>query len=464
MIRLFNHFIAVPIIVLAMIEAAVLALSIPAGAVLRFQEADLVAQHGVAIFGAGLSFVVVMLVIMGCLGLYNADSPGNFGERIVRVGVSFLGGFLVLTLVFYLVPPLQLGRGVFAIAWLLAMVGVFAVRTLFLHYYKRVEVLARRVLVVGTGRWALPLDGLESAPSGRQFRIVGFVPVNDIESLVDPKRIVQVKRSLSEAAKEYAINEIVIAVGDREGSKLPYQELIECKLAGVEVTDLPTFYEREQGRLRIDWLSAGWLVFGEGFRSNRPDRIAKKVFDLALGGLLMLISFPVMLITALAIMIEDGGPIFYRQTRVGMSGKPFSILKFRSMRKDAEKGSQPVWAQVGDSRITRVGRIIRRLRIDELPQVINVLRGEMSVVGPRPERPPFVDELLKLIPYYSVRHSVKPGITGWAQVRYPYAASVDSAAEKLEYDLYYVKNRSLFLDMLIGIETVGVVVFGTGSR
>jgi sugar transferase (PEP-CTERM system associated) len=344
------------------------------------------------------------------------------------------------------------------------MAGVFAVRTLFLHYYKRVEVLTRRVLVVGSGRWALPLDGLESAPSGRQFRIVGFVPVNDIESLVDPKRIVQVKRSLSEAAKEYAINEIVIAVGDREAGKLPYQELIECKLAGVDVTDLPTFYEREQGRLRIDWLSAGWLVFGEGFRSNRPDRIAKKVFDLALGSLLMLISFPVMVITALAILIEDGGPIFYRQTRVGMSGKPFSILKFRSMRKDAEKTSQPVWAQVGDSRITRVGRIIRRLRIDELPQVINVLRGEMSVVGPRPERPPFVDELLKLIPYYSVRHSVKPGITGWAQVRYPYAASVDSAAEKLEYDLYYVKNRSLFLDMLIGIETVGVVVFGTGSR
>ena len=463
MIRLFHHFVGVPVLVLSLVEALVLALSVPTGAAIRFQSGELLVAHGVSLLGAGFAFVLVMQGIMAAFGLYSSDAPVNSGERIARVLASFVGGLLVLSLVFYLIPEFEVGRGVFAISWLLAMVGVFAVRSIFLRW-RKVEALCRRVLVVGTGKWAKPLDGLEGAPSGRQFRIVGFVPVPKIESVVDPRRILKVGSSLRETIKEYSIDEIVIAVGDREGNRLPYQDLIDCKQAGVEVTDLPTFYEREQGRLRIDWLSAGWLVFGEGFRSNRPDRIARSVFDVAIGLLLLLFTFPIMLVTALAIFLEDGGPILYRQTRVGMLGKSFDILKFRSMRTDAEKDSQAVWAQVGDQRITRVGRIIRRLRIDELPQIFNVLRGEMSVVGPRPERPTFVDELLTVIPFYSVRHSVKPGITGWAQVRYPYAASVKDAADKLEYDLYYVKNRSLFLDMLIGIETVGVVVWGNGVR
>lgn len=463
MIRLFHHFVGVPVLVLSLVEALVLALSIPTGAAIRFQSEELIVAHGVSLLGAGFLFVLVMQGIMASFGLYSSDAPVNSGERIVRVLASFIGGLLVLSLVFYLVPEFELGRGVFAISWLLAMVGVFAVRSVFLRW-RKVEALCRRVLVVGTGKWAKPLEGVEGAPSGRPFRIVGFVPVPKIESVVDPKRILKVETSLRDTVKQYGIDEIVIAVGDREGNRLAYQELIDCKQAGIEVTDLQTFYEREQGRLRIDWLSAGWLVFGEGFRSNRPDRIARNVFDIVIGLLLLLATFPIMLVTALAIYLEDGGPILYRQTRVGMLGKPFDILKFRSMRTDAEKNSQAVWAQVGDQRITRVGRIIRRLRIDELPQIFNVLRGEMSVVGPRPERPTFVDELLTLIPYYSVRHSVKPGITGWAQVRYPYAASVKDAADKLEYDLYYVKNRSLFLDMLIGIETVGVVVWGNGVR
>jgi sugar transferase (PEP-CTERM system associated) len=463
MIRLFHHFVGLPVIVLSLVEAIVLALSIPLGAALRFQSEELVLAQGVSIVGAGFAFMLTMQSIMAAFGLYSSDSPVNSGERIARVLASFVGGLLVLSLVFYLVPELEVGRGVFAIAWVLAMVGVFGVRSLFLRW-RKVDALSRRVLVIGTGQWAKPLDGLEAPPSGRNFRIVGFVPGPEDESVIDPRRILNVGTSLHDMVKEYKINEIVIAVGEREGDMLPYQDLIECKLAGAEVTDLPTFYEREQGRLRIDWLTAGWLVFGEGFRSNRPGQFFRGAFDIALGLLLLLFTFPIMLITALAILLDDGGPILYRQSRVGLSGKPFDILKFRSMRTDAEKNSKPVWAQVGDQRITRVGRVIRRLRIDELPQVFNVLRGEMSVVGPRPERPAFVEELLDLIPYYSVRHSVKPGITGWAQVRYPYAASVEDAADKLEYDLYYVKNRSWFLDMLIGIETVGVVVWGNGVR
>jgi sugar transferase (PEP-CTERM system associated) len=463
MIRLFHHFVGVPVLVLWFVEALVLALSIPAGAVLRFQSGELLAAHGLALWATMLAFVLVMQGIMASFGLYSSDAPVSAGGRHIRVLASFIGGLPVLSLIFYLLPALELGRGAFAISWLLALVGVSGVRGAFLRW-KDAEALSRRVLVIGTGESAKPLDGLESAPSGRRFRIVGFVPVPEIESVVSPARILKVGPSLRNTVREYGVDEIVIAVGDREGNRLPYQDLIECKLAGAEVTDLQTFYEREQGRLRIDWLSAGWLVFGEGFRSNRPDRIARTAFDITLGLVLLSFTFPIMLLTALAIWLEDGGPIFYRQTRVGMSGKLFDILKFRSMRTDAEKNSQAVWAQVGDQRVTRVGRIIRRLRIDELPQVFNVLRGEMSVIGPRPERPVFVDELLKLIPYYSVRHSVKPGITGWAQVRYPYAASVEDAAQKLEYDLYYVKNRSLFLDMMIGVETVGVVVWGNGAR
>ena len=463
MVRLFQHFVGVPVIVLSLVEALVLALSIPIGVATRFQGEGLISARGVSELGAGFAFMLVIQGIMACFGLYSSDAPVKSGERIARVLASFIGGFIVLSLVFYLMPEFELGRGVLAISWLVAMVGVFAVRGLFLRWQK-VEAHSRRVLVVGTGELAKPLDRLEAAPSSRHFRIVGFVELSGIEPAVDPKRILRVRSSLRDTVKEYGIDEIVIAVGDFEADRLPYHDLIDCKLAGAEVTDLPTFYEREHCRLPVDWLKAGWLVFGEGFRSNRPDRIARSVFDIALGLLLLLFTFPIMLITAVAILIDDGGPIFYRQTRVGMSGRPFDILKFRSMTTDAEKNSQAVWAQVGDKRITRVGRVMRRLRIDELPQIFNVLRGEMSVVGPRPERPAFVDELLTLIPYYSVRHSVKPGITGWAQVRYPYAASVKDAAHKLEYDLYYVKNRSLFLDMLIGIETVGVVVWGNGAR
>lgn len=463
MIRLFHHFVGVPVLVLSLVEALVLALSIPIAVAIRFQGQELIAGRGISLLGAGVAFVIVIQGIMASFGLYSADAPAKPGERIARVLASFFGGLVVLSLIFYVIPEFELGRGVFAISWVVALLGVLAVRSVFLRWRKE-EAHARRVLVIGTGKLAKPLDSLEAAPSSRRFTIVGFVELSGIESAVDPSRILAVGSSLRNAVKEYGIDEIVIAVGEFEADKLPYHDLIECKLAGAEVTDLPTFYEREHCRLPIDWVSAGWLVFGEGFRSNRPDRIARSAFDIALGLLLLLLTFPIMLVTALAILIDDGGPILYRQKRVGMSGKPFDILKFRSMTTDAEKNSKAVWAQVGDSRVTRVGRIIRRLRIDELPQVFNVLRGEMSVVGPRPERPTFVDELLTLIPYYSVRHSVKPGITGWAQVRFPYAASVNDAAQKLEYDLYYVKNRSLFLDMLIGIETVGVVVWGNGVR
>jgi sugar transferase (PEP-CTERM system associated) len=263
---------------------------------------------------------------------------------------------------------------------------------------------------------------------------------------------------------KYRIDEIIIAVRERRGGGLPMSELLNCRLAGVRVTEASAFFERERGQVRLDSLNASWLIFGEGFNNRALRDAIKRAFDLFASGLLLLVTLPIMLVTALLIKLESKGPIFYRQERVGHGGSTFHVCKFRSMRTDAEQDGKPRWATAGDDRVTRVGRVIRKLRIDELPQILNVFSGDMSFVGPRPERPFFVDQLNKEIPYYAARHSIKPGITGWAQVRYPYGASLEDAVEKLQYDLYYVKNHSLFLDLMILIETIQVVTLGKGAR
>jgi sugar transferase (PEP-CTERM system associated) len=235
-------------------------------------------------------------------------------------------------------------------------------------------------------------------------------------------------------------------------------------MSGVRVFDLSTFFERVRGQVRIDSLKASWLIYGDGFRQNWGRSFVKRCSDLLVASVLLVLAAPVMLVTALLILLEDGAPIFYRQERVGQSGKTFKVIKFRSMRRDAERDGKPRWASNADDRVTRVGRFIRRARIDELPQLINVILGEMSLVGPRPERPYFVDQLTREIPFYAVRHCVKPGVTGWAQVRYQYGASVDDAVQKLQYDLYYVKNHNLVLDTLVLFETVRVVLTGEGAH
>jgi len=235
-------------------------------------------------------------------------------------------------------------------------------------------------------------------------------------------------------------------------------------LFGVKVIDAATFIEREACQIRVESLQPGWLVFGDGFNQSFLRKFGKQTFDLLVSALIFVLTLPVMVITALLIFIEDQGPIFYKQERVGKNGTTYMVLKFRSMGSDAEKSGKPQWATNNDPRVTRIGKIIRKLRIDELPQIINVLRGEMSFVGPRPERPFFVDQLCKEVPFYNMRHSIKPGITGMAQVRYAYGASVEDSVQKLQYDLYYVKNNSLFLDALILIETVQVVLLGKGAR
>jgi sugar transferase (PEP-CTERM system associated) len=266
-------------------------------------------------------------------------------------------------------------------------------------------------------------------------------------------------------AMEKGAGEVVVAIDDRRG-KLPVDELLACKVRGIDVLDLVAFLERETGKIRIDLVNPSWMIFSSGFRITAFRRCTKRALDLVVSLLALLIAWPFMLLAALAIKLEDGplAPVLYRQRRVGLHGDTFEVLKFRSMVESAEADGAPRWAEKDDLRCTKVGSTLRKLRLDELPQIFNVLRGEMSIVGPRPERPEFVCELVKTIPFYDERHTVKPGITGWAQLRYQYGSSEHDAIEKLQYDLYYVKNHSLMLDLVIMLQTAEVVLWGKGAR
>jgi sugar transferase (PEP-CTERM system associated) len=257
---------------------------------------------------------------------------------------------------------------------------------------------------------------------------------------------------------------VIVAVRQQRGGVLPLRSLLDCRLDGVQITDLARYFERVHGQVPIESLKVSWLIYGHGFRQNALRNAVKRCFDLIVSAALIVLTAPIVLIAMLMIAAEGGGPIIYRQERVGSRGRTFTVLKLRSMARDAEQDGKPTWAVRNDARVTKVGRFIRRTRIDELPQLLNVLKGEMSFVGPRPERPEFVAMLTEQIPFYAVRHSVKPGLTGWAQVRYSYGATVEQSIRKLEYDLYYVKNHTLLLDLVILLETVRVVLLGEGAR
>ena len=294
--------------------------------------------------------------------------------------------------------------------------------------------------------------------------MIGFIPASGDELSVPVERMVTRPPDLFHWALQNEVDEIVVAMDDRR-SDFPTEEFLECRLAGIDILELATFLERESGKVRLDVANPSWIVLGEGFRESALQQAVERLFDIVASLLLLVVGLPLMALTALAIRIEDGwrAPVFYRQLRVGRYNKNFELIKFRSMREDAEDDG-PVWASTNDPRVTRVGRLIRKVRIDELPQLLNVLRGDMSLVGPRPERPEFVEQLAKTLPYYRGRHAVKPGITGWAQLYYQYGSTDQDALEKLQYDLYYVKHRSLVLDLAIVLQTVEVVLWGKGAR
>ena len=342
---------------------------------------------------------------------------------------------------------------------------IVAFRVVFMHLID-VESLKRRVLILGAGESAALIPRwMRRRADRRGFTIVGYVRMG-AETIAVPKDLLLVlDGSLLVWVRRLQINEIVVGPDDRRAG-LPMEELLDCKQAGIAVTDLATFFERESGKVKLSLIEPSWLVFSDGFDSSPLRLVVKRVFDVSTALIVLALTWPFMLIVALAIRIESGAgqPILYRQERVGEHGKVFALTKFRSMRTDAELDGVARWATRNDDRVTRVGRIIRKSRLDELPQLGNVLRGEMSLVGPRPERPQFVAELAGKIRYYNLRHCVKPGLAGWAQLRYPYGASAEDATEKLKYDLFYVKNNNLLFDLLILIQTVEIVLFGRGAR
>ncbi|MBC7988097.1 MAG: TIGR03013 family PEP-CTERM/XrtA system glycosyltransferase [Luteimonas sp.] len=400
---------------------------------------------------------------MAAFGLYQVHTRHNRMDLVLRLGMAFAFGGVALLVLYYAVPATYIGRGVLAIALSLAILAVFVLRMVLQRVFEA-DIFKRRVLVLGAGDNANLINSKLRRRSDRHsFFLVGFLPTGDRAVQVPNELTIRTDCSLLEVTQLMNVHEIVVAPDERRG-KLPMEELLLCAQRGIAVTDLPAFFEREAGKIKLSVIDPSSLVFSGGFDHSMPRRLSKRFFDLVAAGALLAVAWPAMLIVAACVWLESGSPILYRQTRVGESGASFELVKFRSMRTDAEKDGVARWANKDDDRTTRIGRFIRKTRLDELPQLFNVLRGEMSFVGPRPERPQFVNQLNQEIRYYGIRHSVKPGLTGWAQLRYPYGASVSDAEEKLKFDLFYVKNQGLAFDLMILLQTVEVVLFGRGAR
>ncbi len=466
MIRIFKHYMPASLLVLGVVETAILFLSMYAGVAIRFLRqlnGKFDASSVMPIYPKAIAFAAIMLSIMIAMGMYQREHQPQ-AWYYGRLGVSFIVGLAAMTIIFYAVPDLFLGRGVFSIAYVIAFPAIAGAR---FAYFTLTSYSAykRRILVLGTGTRAAKVDALEKSGNGRQgFRVVGYLALQGAHHFVAKERILRDGGSLCAIAKKYDVDEIVVGVRDRRAGGLPIDDVLMCKLSGIDIIDLPSFFERETGYVQLQSMNPSWMIFSDGFDRGPLRDVIKRMFDVLVSLLLLGISLPVIIVTAILIKLDSMGPVLYRQERVGQGGVPFDVLKFRSMRIDAEKDGKPRWASQNDDRITRVGRTIRKLRVDELPQIFNVLKGEMSFVGPRPERPYFVEQLSQQIPFFMCRHNVKPGITGWAQIRCSYGASVEEAIEKLQYDLYYVKNHSLFLDLVVMFQTVQVILFGKGSR
>ncbi len=407
----------------------------------------------------------VCLLILYFYDLYDYIVMTNRRELLLRL-VQALGiAWIVLSLVFYFYPPLLLGRGVSVISVPLVL-GLLLAWRISIHALTGHPDIGEKILVVGTGQTAL--DTAEAVWERRDagYRIVGFVSENGAKprEKLGRSEILGKAVDLEEVIKNEKIDRVVIAVRERRGA-FPAEALLKMSLAGdVTIEECTSFFERITGKVHVDMLRPSWLIFA-GRRRDSPVKMALRESIhrlLALIGLVL--SLPIAILTAILIKLDSRGPVFYRQERVGMNGHVFNVIKFRSMKTDAEEDGKPLWAATNDERTTRIGNIIRKLRIDEIPQFWNIIRGDMNFVGPRPERPHFVKQLATEIPYFEHRHLVAPGLTGWAQIKYPYGASVSDAIQKLQYDLYYIKNQSLTLDMVIVFETVKTVLFGKGGR
>jgi sugar transferase (PEP-CTERM system associated) len=469
-IRILRHYIRTPYVLMALVELVAIVFAVHAAYWLRFDGQF--PEHSAL---SAIIYAVIVIVCMASMGVYDAQVREGFTGMALRSAVAiFLLASMGSAVAFYFLPPeLAIGRGTLAISAAITFALILVLRWMTMHLLNE-DLMKRRVLVLGTGRRAAKIASrMRRRFDQRGFILLGFVRLDRTTDLVSQykARVLDLDENLPGFCERNRVDEIVVALDERRrnteaGAGLPMEELLECRMQGIEVCDIQAFVEREAGKIDTDLLQPSWMIFSDGFVYNVWRRASKRAFDVAASLGLLLVAWPIMLVTAFAIWVESGlrGPILYRQQRIGLGGRPFNLVKFRSMRTDAEKDGNAVWASSNDPRVTRVGAFIRKTRLDEFPQVFNVLRGDMSFVGPRPERPQFVHELDERLPYYQYRHEVKPGLTGWAQLCYPYGASLEDSNEKLKYDLYYLKNHSILLDMIILVQTVEVVLLGEGAR
>ncbi len=391
--------------------------------------------------------------------LYSRHRSLSRTRIITRVSISVGVAFVLLSSIFYMMPAVVIGRGV-----LLVTLGMFGFCQYLWHSYSsfvfRLPGFNQRCFVIGVGELAHDI-GVAIENKASSYTLVGYIQPQGSEVKVDVDKIIGMVESLPESAVRERVGKIIVALTERRGV-LPFKELLSCRFAGIEVVEAVTFYEEATGKLKVNDINPDWFIYSEGFGFGNIIRFCKRVLDIFFSLIGIILILPILPLIVLAIKLESSGDVLFSQMRVGENGHPFKIYKFRSMNQDAEDVSGAVWAQKEDPRITRVGNFLRKSRLDEIPQLFNVFIGDMAFVGPRPERPEFIASLEEEIPYYSKRHSLKPGVTGWAQVCYPYGASVEDSLNKLTYDLYYVKNFSILLDLKIILETVKVVLFGKG--
>jgi sugar transferase (PEP-CTERM system associated) len=407
-----------------------------------------------------LLFIGVTALLMFAFGLYRRDAVVSASVMIPRLLIAFATALFVLSLLFYSFPASVIWRSVLLSAMLPAFFGIITIRRFGRNFFDS-HLLKRRVAVLGAGARAMRIEKL-NGEAFASFSCVGYMPINGEEVQVPQARLLRPTNDPAHLLNLYRVEEIVIATDYR--TELPTRALVDCRLGGIKISDYEVFYGHETGRIDLDFLLPDWFFVEDGFHATRLDSWGKRLIDIVLSGTTLILLMPLLFCIAIAVRLEDGGPIFYRQERVGRGGKSFKLPKFRSMRADAESDGMPRWTIEHDRRITRTGKVLRATHLDELPQLWCILRGEMSFVGPRPERPYFVRRLAEAHPYFQDRHAIKPGLTGWAQINLPYAGTPAAARRKLEYDLYYVRYGNTLLDAVILLQTLRVMLWPNAAH
>ena len=462
MIRLFKHYVPHAVLLLGLIDLLLLLGAAEAGWILRARQIGMDVDQITTRAAPLISFALSIQTAMIAVGVYGTEALQSIRFAFARLLVAISLGVIFLSVMHFVLPDLTLWRSNSLYAMALAIALLLAVRLL-LGSMLGGEAFKRRLVVLGAGNRANRIRELEQR-KGAGFLIVGYIAMNDGTQVIPEAINRSAIYNLADFVVRLAASEVVLALEERRNA-LPLSDLLRIKTTGVHVNEISTFLERETGRVDLDSVNPSWLIFSDGFSAGRRlSSIAKRLFDVIASSILLLLTGPIILIAAILVKLDSKGPAFYRQQRVGLFGEEFWIVKLRTMRQDAEVSGQAVWAEKDDPRITRLGYWLRKLRIDELPQTWTVLKGEMSFVGPRPERRQFVEDLEQHLRYYAERHMVKPGITGWAQINYPYGASIEDSRNKLEYDLYYAKNYTPFLDLLILIQTLRVILWPEGAR